>query len=121
MKCFIHMSKEAVATCKKCGKAMCVDCSAYSNHTGICPECRRNEFISKHASILAQIKELRSERVRAVIFAVLLCFLIIPIFMGIYKCITRTNKIKALEDEAAALEREINKLNAALSAGHGII
>lgn len=44
MRCFIHPQTEAIAVCKRCGKAMCDDCSSYSGHSGICPECRLNEF-----------------------------------------------------------------------------
>ncbi|MGN0765892.1 MAG: hypothetical protein ACI4MO_05385 [Christensenellales bacterium] len=44
MKCFMHPDVEAIATCKKCGKAMCANCSAYSNHSGICPQCKMEEY-----------------------------------------------------------------------------
>lgn len=120
MKCFIHRSEEAVATCKQCGKAMCIDCSAYSEHTGICPECRRKEFIEKRNQLLYQIENLRKERIKAIVFAVLLCILIIPILMGIYKAVTRTNRINELEQQACMLDTEIQKLNKALSIGRGI-
>lgn len=44
MKCFMHPDVEAIATCKKCGKAMCANCSAYGNHSGICPQCKMEEY-----------------------------------------------------------------------------
>lgn len=47
MKCFMHPDVEAIATCKKCGKAMCANCSAYSNHSGICPQCKMEEYKSE--------------------------------------------------------------------------
>ena len=47
MKCFMHPDVEAIATCKKCGKAMCANCSAYSNHSGICPQCKMEEYQSE--------------------------------------------------------------------------
>ena len=120
MRCFIHRTEEAVATCKQCGKAMCIDCSAYSEHTGICPECRRKGFIVKRNQITDQIATLRQEKIQAIVFAVLLCFLIIPIFMGIYKAVTRTNSINKLEEQAFWFDTEIQKLNKALSIGRGI-
>ena len=58
MKCFIHNEVEAIAACRKCGKGMCQDCSAYSGHTGICPECRRQEFILEATQKKARIVEL---------------------------------------------------------------
>ena len=50
----------------------------------------------------------------------LLCILIIPILMGIYKAVTRTNRINELEQQACMLDTEIQKLNKALSIGRGI-
>lgn len=43
----MHPDVEAIATCKKCGKAMCANCSAYSNHSGICPQCKMEEYQSE--------------------------------------------------------------------------
>lgn len=40
MRCFIH-DTEAVAVCRKCGKAMCRNCSGFDNHSGFCPACKR--------------------------------------------------------------------------------
>ena len=51
MRCFFHEAKEAIAACRKCGKGMCVDCSSYDNHSGICPNCKKEDFkkeISEH-------------------------------------------------------------------------
>ena len=120
MKCFIHRMEEAVATCKQCGKAMCIDCSAYSEHTGICPECRRKEFIVRRNQIADRIETLRQEKIKAIVLAVLLCVLIIPILTGIYKAITRTNRINELKKQIYLLDTEIQKLNKALSIGRGI-
>lgn len=47
MKCFIHEDREAIAVCKDCGKAMCRNCSAFTNHSGLCPECRLAELKDK--------------------------------------------------------------------------
>lgn len=44
MKCFIHGDREARAICLICGKAMCIDCSAYTGHSGKCPSCYLGEF-----------------------------------------------------------------------------
>jgi hypothetical protein len=48
MKCFSHVNEEASGVCKKCGKAMCINCSAYSNHSGVCPACRLKEFEAEY-------------------------------------------------------------------------
>jgi hypothetical protein len=45
----MHPEAEASAVCKKCGKAMCQDCSSYSGHSGVCPSCRRMQFIAERA------------------------------------------------------------------------
>ena len=58
MRCFIHTNVEAIAACRQCGKGMCENCSAYSGHTGICPECRRNEFIAEVNTKQARVEEL---------------------------------------------------------------
>ena len=50
MKCFIHNEIEAIGVCKKCGKAMCDNCSSFNEHRGICPACSRR-------SIAQQVKE----------------------------------------------------------------
>lgn len=42
MQCFVHSNLPASVVCKKCGKAMCVDCSAFANHSGFCPNCRKD-------------------------------------------------------------------------------
>lgn len=57
MHCFIHYDKEAVATCKKCGKAMCENCSAYSGHSGICPVCRRDEFVAEKNGLTVSLNK----------------------------------------------------------------
>lgn len=46
MRCFIHNDKEAIGVCKKCGKAMCNDCSSFNNHNGICPACMRKNIVN---------------------------------------------------------------------------
>lgn len=41
MKCFIHKNDDGIAVCTDCGKAMCANCSSHTNHSGICPECKK--------------------------------------------------------------------------------
>lgn len=47
MKCFYHVNEDARAVCKKCGKGMCIDCSATSQHKGYCPSCALKVFIKR--------------------------------------------------------------------------
>ncbi len=44
MKCFVHKNEEARCICMKCGKAMCIDCSAQLDHSGLCPNCLLNTY-----------------------------------------------------------------------------
>ena len=39
MKCFFHKDEDARCICKKCGKGMCIPCSASGQHSGLCPAC----------------------------------------------------------------------------------
>ena len=61
---------------------MCGNCSAYTNHSGICPKCRRTEFIQEcnilslklkknKASIAASIAVAAVFAVSAVVLAVI--------------------------------------------------
>ena len=57
MNCFIHPAKEASSVCKKCGKAMCINCSAYSNHSGICPACKKEEYEIEQSILINSLKQ----------------------------------------------------------------
>ena len=108
MRCFIHTNIEAIAACRQCGKGMCENCSAYSGHTGICPECRRNEFIAEVNTKQARVEELDSKIIWNIVKTVLLCWTIVFLFVGIY----RHCKMK---DEIAELKARIEKLNAEIT------
>ena len=73
MNCFIHPHKAAVATCKRCGKAMCENCSAYSGHSGICPECRIDEYKRERAALIDE----RKSKIRWIVFEAVICALIV--------------------------------------------
>ena len=110
MKCFVHIDNEAVAACRQCGKGMCADCSAYSGHTGICPECRLKDFKQEVAQKRAAYNEEHKEQIWDVVKAVLLCWLIIPIFMGLYRFFKHKNAKEALQARIDQLSGEIKKL-----------
>ena len=114
MKCFIHLETEAVAACRQCGKGMCANCSAYSGHTGICPECRLKEFKVEVAKKSAKMDELHREFIWRVVKSVLLCWLIIPIFKGLFVGYQIKKEMKALESRIAQLRPEIEKLEGVL-------
>ena len=115
MRCFIHNEAEAIATCKKCGKAMCAKCSAYSNHSGVCPECRRDEFIAEVARNNGIIKELKWERVKNIFWLILLCWTIIAIPWNIYKFIKNGKEIETKLARNLKLSAEIEKLTKSLN------
>ena len=110
MKCFIHLEQEAIAACRQCGKGMCADCSSYSNHSGICPECRLNGFKKEVAQKRSEYDELHKEQVWAVVKAVLLCWLIVPIFVGLYRFFDKKKQKEDLLMRIGTLNKEIKKL-----------
>ena len=136
MRCFIHLDVEAICVCKNCGKAMCVECSAYSGHSGICPECRRDEFIAENIKNEETIKSIRSSFTASIVFAVIfgiasvllgillslafLAGLILPLIL-IISALSSLRKIKPLEARIEYLKNEISKLNVALYKGNGVI
>lgn len=130
MKCFVHHNAEASSVCKNCGKAMCIDCSSYSQHSGICPECRRIGFIKEREGL----REALSKKISGIVIlgiiaiaiivgsitygppgiAAVALFPMIPIGFGVSKC----KKYKARID---FLSTEICKLELALNRGSGTI
>lgn len=136
MKCFIHLTDEGIAVCKKCGKAMCMNCSAYSNHSGLCPECRREEFIKEREKLRIELKQAKSAQIMDIILAVI--FTILPICAGIiwhpiifvflfvpiiFISTARelTKRQKEMTDKIALLTADIDKLGNALKRGASII
>ncbi len=81
MKCFIHMDTEAVSVCKHCGKAMCINCSSYSQHNGICPECKLDEYIEERNELYDALQKNKSSIIKSSVFAVLLA--VIAVFLGV--------------------------------------
>jgi len=136
MKCFIHLTDEAVAVCKKCGKAMCGNCSAYSGHSGICPECRRNEFIFEKQGKEAELKKNKSKTLFNLFITVLIAVIAIvlgiavhyalfiilagSLFFGI-KAIKLKVRRKPIEERINYLTGEIDKLNVPLNRIRAII
>ena len=115
MKCFVHMDKEAIAVCKTCGKAMCAECSAYSNHSGICPECRKVQFEKERNSLMVAKKELKEEIFWCKVKAILLFWLLlIPVIVNVLKILNRKNQIKEIDERISILSKEIDKLEIAL-------
>ena len=121
MKCFIHTGKEAIAACRKCGKGMCADCSSYSNHSGICPQCRREEFEDQAIKLDFSIEQTKKERTWYIVKLILLVWTIIyplyALFM-IFKCNQTINENSIKYNN---LIIEINKLKNALRTGSGKI
>ena len=114
MKCFIHYEAEAIAACRICGKGMCAKCSAYSSHTGICPECRKKEFVKERDRRERDNKELKWDIFKNAAATILLCWTIIG---GIVFGIRWYNSRKTLESNMNRIEvlsKEIIKLDRAL-------
>ncbi len=124
MKCFIHGGREAIAVCKRCGKGMCSNCSAYTGHSGICPECtlsslealRCDEAKTRTGAIVCSV----FMTILAIIFLFLeglaLIALAPAVVIGI--CVIRTivisKRINALDDEIAKLRRALSQGTAAI-------
>ena len=132
MNCFIHPHKAAVATCKRCGKAMCENCSAYSGHSGECPECRNADYKRERAALIDERKsKIRWTVFEAVICALIVVFTLAMIFeMGAEALIAlvlalipvpfivrNAKRLKAIKERLTFVEGEIAKLDAALGRG----
>lgn len=132
MNCFIHPHKAAVATCKRCGKAMCENCSAYSGHSGICPECRNADYKRERAALIDE----RKSKIRWIVFeaviialvvlftlwmiieagAAMLVFLIAALILVPF-IVRNAKRLKAIKERLTFVEGEIAKLDAALGRG----
>ena len=136
MKCFIHINDEAIAVCKKCGKAMCGNCSAYTNHSGICPECVREDYIKERNSLYGDLSRIKSSLIRCIIFAdlfavaaVLLAVTVHPFGLAVLigtlvfaiKAILNLNDRKPILNRINFLSAEIDKLSVALKRSAAII
>ena len=132
MNCFIHPNKNAVATCKRCGKAMCENCSAYSRHSGICPECRNAEYKQERARLIAERKSRRRWTVfESVLIALIAIFtaamiaeigvealvVMILALIPVPFIIRNALKLKAIRERLMFVEGEITKLDNALGRG----
>lgn len=132
MNCFIHPHKAAVATCKRCGKAMCENCSAYSGHSGICPECRNDEYKRERAALIDE----RKSKIRWIVFEAVICALIvlftllmiieagaamlvflIAALIPVPFIVRNAKRLKAIKERLTFVEGEIAKLDAALARG----
>ena len=132
MNCFIHPHKAAVATCKNCGKAMCENCSAYSGHSGICPECRNDEYKRERAALIDERKsKIRWIVFEAVIIALVVLFTLLMIIeagaamlvfliaalIPVPFIVRNAKRLKAIKERLTFVEGEIAKLDAALARG----
>ena len=132
MNCFIHPHKAAVATCKRCGKAMCENCSAYSGHSGICPECRNDEYKRERAALTDEPKTMiRWIAFEAVIIALDVLFTLLMIIeagaamlvfliaalIPVPFIVRNAKRLKAIKERLTFVEGEIAKLDAALGRG----
>ena len=132
MNCFIHPHKAAVATCKRCGKAMCENCSAYSGHSGVCPECRNADYKRERAALIDERKsKIRRIVFEAVIIALVVLFtlwmiieagaamlvFLIAALIPVPFVVHNAKRLKAIKERLTFVEGEIAKLDAALARG----
>lgn len=132
MNCFIHPHKAAIATCTRCGKAMCENCSAYSGHSGICPECRNVEYKRERMSLIGE----RTSKRRWIVFEAVICALIVVFTLAMIPemgatalialvialipvpfIVRNAKRLKAIKERLTFVEGEIAKLDAALGRG----
>ena len=121
MKCFIHGAKEAIAACRNCGKGMCSDCSAYSGHTGVCPQCRKEEFEIERIEKYKETKSLLWRIVGWSVLTVALCWTVIAVLIGGVKIFNRVRRRKEALNRIDYLNGEIDKLDNALKQGRSLI
>ncbi len=143
MKCFIHTETEAIAACRKCGKGMCEDCSSYSGHSGICPECRREDFIKecnqKYSEIAELTRKIKWNIFWMVVLAILFVFFTVMAFISGFEILifsaiiliiflaklaslsTKKRNRATLLARADKLSAEIKRLGIALKNKHGKI
>ena len=132
MNCFIHPHKAAVATCKRCGKAMFENCSAYSGHSGVCPECRNADYKRERAALIDERKsKIRWIVFEAVIIALVVLFTLLMIIeagaamlvfliaalIPVPFVVHNAKRLKAIKERLTFVEGEIAKLDAALARG----
>lgn len=151
MRCFMHPYQEAISVCKRCGKAMCADCSSYTMHSGICPQCKRLDFIKERQQLQDEYNQLAGITTpfnTAVVWAIVLSIavavltvLLKTIFLLVLLVVPACFAIKAVRYKKAADKRnrvrfenmriimsrieyltgEIDKLEIALQKGNAII
>jgi hypothetical protein len=100
---------------------MCADCSSYSGHSGICPQCRKKELENNLVSKSREVDELKWPIIGWTIFAIGLCWTIIGGIYGGVKAYNRASEKRDAEAEMVFLKKEIDKLNRALKQGRGTI
>lgn len=111
MRCFIHNEAEAVATCKRCGKAMCAKCSAYSGHSGICPECRKDDFIAERSRLNNRAETIKKE----IFWNRVKMFLVLTIPVMLYRNGKLKKENESINERVKVLTAEIDKLQGALT------
>lgn len=136
MKCFMHIYDEAIAVCNVCGKAMCGNCSAYTNHSGICPECRRKEFINERSALNDKLNSIKKSTVLHIALAVILTIIAaigaitvsvaaLLFLIGTLICVIKILKLKKqrtpVVNRISWLTAEINKLTVALHRSRAVI
>ena len=133
MNCFIHHDKVAVATCKRCGKAMCENCSAYSGHSGVCPECRLDNYRVERTQLDNSLRHIMNMTILWTVLSVLdiiisvvisiqeksadMLILLFPLIIFVPLIIHYVRKRRPLKQRLTYVEGEITKLEAALRIG----
>ena len=84
MKCYLHNDRDAVATCKQCGKSFCRECSD-SMVRGLCSDCvaeenayaEQEKVNAKREALVDTKKEYLTTAIKGVIAATLWTFFIV--------------------------------------------
>lgn len=136
MRCFIHSNVEAIAVCKKCGKAMCTNCSSYSGHSGICPECRRDEYIAERKNLISERKSNTASIVKSSLLAAVFAIVAIALAVAVtvygaalllgtlifaIRIMVLVTRRKPITDQIDYLDNEISILTTNLNKGSGTI
>ena len=119
MKCFIHTTQDAIAACRQCGKGMCEECSSYSGHSGICPECRLQELIKEKNSLDYCYRDENAAKKWSIFWLILTFWTIIGLFWNLIRFFQHKNKCEELDARIDVLNKEIRRLQEAKKSKKG--
>lgn len=92
MKCYYHPDRDAVASCKKCGRAICKECfdedivgRRFQLYDGLCPACRDRSHYVEHSRLKSEkcsdLEQHKKVFIRCIIIGLILAVAFFLAFM----------------------------------------